>query len=65
MYNLPTFAEQYKIDMSVKTIWFIVNPISGTQQKKKVVAKIPEYFPEDRLLPRLEYQSTWEETLWH
>lgn len=55
MYNLPTFAEQYKIDMSVKTIWFIVNPISGTQQKKKVVAKIPEYFPEDRFAVEIKY----------
>lgn len=41
--------------MSVKTIWFIVNPISGTRDKKGIVAKIPDYFPEDRFAVTVKY----------
>jgi YegS/Rv2252/BmrU family lipid kinase len=41
--------------MLVKRIWFIVNPISGTQDKKGIVAKIPEYFPEDRFATEIKY----------
>ena len=37
------------------TIWFIVNPISGTQDKGKIIAKIAEYFPEDRFLTTIKY----------
>lgn len=41
--------------MSLKTIWFIVNPISGTHDKEKIVAKIPEYFPESRFAIDIRY----------
>lgn len=44
-----------KSEKTVKTIWFIVNPISGTDNKKKVIAKIPEYFPEDRFTVSIIY----------
>lgn len=40
---------------SVKTVWFIVNPISGTQDKKNIVSKIPVYFPEDRFKVEIKY----------
>lgn len=29
----------------VKTIWFIVNPISGTRSKDDIISMIPTYFP--------------------
>lgn len=41
--------------MPLKTIWFIVNPISGTQDKEEIVAKIPEYFPESRFAVTIKY----------
>lgn len=41
--------------MSVKTIWFIVNPISGTQDKADIVAKIPDFFPENRFAVSIRY----------
>lgn len=41
--------------MSVKTIWFIVNPISGTQDKDKIVAKIPKYFPDTHFSVEVKY----------
>lgn len=41
--------------MSVTVIWFIVNPISGTHDKKKVIAKIPDYFPESRFSIEIKY----------
>ena len=39
----------------MKKIWFIVNPISGTQDKSAIVAKIPEYFPESRFAVEIIY----------
>ena len=39
----------------MKKIWFIVNPISGTQDKSAIVAKIPEYFPETRFSVEIKY----------
>lgn len=41
--------------MSKKNIWFIINPISGTNQKEKVVLRIPEYFPPDRFNVNIKY----------
>jgi YegS/Rv2252/BmrU family lipid kinase len=41
--------------MSVTTIWFIVNPISGTQDKEGIVAKIPDYFPDSRFAVEIKY----------
>lgn len=41
--------------MSLKTIWFIVNPISGTHDKEKIIAKIPEYFPDTRFAIHIKY----------
>ena len=41
--------------MSVKTIWFIVNPISGTRDKEGIVAKIPDYFPDERFTVTIKY----------
>ncbi len=39
----------------MKTIWFIVNPISGTQDKNNIVSKIPVYFPEDKFAVEIKY----------
>jgi YegS/Rv2252/BmrU family lipid kinase len=41
--------------MSIKSIWFIVNPVSGTNQKKKVVKKIPEYFSKNSFDITIKY----------
>ncbi len=37
------------------TIWFIVNPISGTRNKENIVKMIPEFFPEDRFRIEVKY----------
>ncbi len=37
------------------TIWFIVNPISGTSSKAAIVGRIPEFFPEDRFATDVIY----------
>lgn len=39
----------------MKRIWFVVNPISGTHDKAGIVARIPEYFPEDRFAVDIKY----------
>lgn len=52
---LYNFVPQLKIHTLVKTIWFIVNPISGTDDKKRVIARIPEYFPESRFTVSIKY----------
>ena len=39
----------------MKRIWFVVNPISGTHDKAGIVARIPEYFPEDRFAVEIKY----------
>ena len=41
----------------MKTIWFIVNPISGTHDKSFIVSQIPKYFPEDRFAVEILYTS--------
>ncbi len=41
--------------MDRHTIWFIVNPISGTHNKAKIVSQIPEFFPEDGFRTEIKY----------
>ncbi len=36
-------------------IWFIVNPISGTHDKARIVAKIPDFFPVSRFEVDIRY----------
>lgn len=37
------------------TIWFIINPISGTQDKDKIVARIGQYFPDSKFYVNIKY----------
>lgn len=34
--------------MQVKSVWFIVNPISGTRDKESIISMVPTYFPASR-----------------
>ncbi len=43
---LSNFALRLYVNMRRYTIWFIVNPISGTSNKVGIVSKIPDFFPE-------------------
>ena len=36
-----------------KTIWFLVNPISGTSDKMAIIRSIPQYFPQERFDVRI------------
>ncbi len=41
--------------MNKHTIWFIVNPISGTRDKTDIIRMIPELFPEDKFQVEIRY----------